>query len=846
LAKKKDTTNSMTEVALTSSKRRLPWALGGLGLVFLAAGAVVIPLTEEAIRQGVKAVVVLSDKSEYKAQLTDIQSDYFVHIFNATNVNAALAGSAKIHFEMLSYEMEYREENFDFDWHRNKETLEYKSWWTYVPVDDMDSDQIVQVNAVYLAALADFGNSEEALFIGLSGLAVASVDATLDAYIYQVQLALLPTYLSTAPVDAVTLDWSGGTTDDAAALGFECASTSPSPSPPPSAEEVRQAFNASSPTSVVTQATFNAVWRDDLLTSTEPIAECLRQVLFSSSFASFVVPNATGWTYVKGAQFGSGALTEATLGGGAATVAAAPGSFELGLVVAPELFASYGVELDPETASTFLRVYSNDTENVRFATILFLSGLSLVDAAAQIISDPVFASTGVSFLNIVQYATYLYSYIPESYFLKGLVIGYLRDDPATLETDPRGETSLRLRPDGTGQFNSGLFTRRSPRELVFGYHDRIFDIVPENLASIPFAYYGLFGLQYASVEEQREADPPLIYEVKTGKGRIQKVREYTKWRNATVLSDRRSILGKDGGSFSCDTWEQQGYESCNVWLGDFTMTDMPVTQLGPFKEGNVKNNIKIWSTEMMRAVPFEYDDDVTVRGIKGRKYKVKEEDVAFTANCSLEPLRCDPSNAFYRAWNPSYILPMATVQGGARISMSFPSFGKVDEFYRRQTTGLPPFKQSSMGTFVVVEPLTGFFIHGHLRLQYCFDLDRNQLTSAVWTQLFESNPNVRDVLYWPLLWFDDTDKINKGPARSFRRNISLPRLLAFVFTIILLFVGLCFLVAAFVVDKWRRTNFAPTALEDKKDHDDDAAVDDDSKVAEPPHLAVEMVAPTTA
>lgn len=821
--------NKVDEVEVTKTKRWVVVALVAMGALCGILGAILIPVMENGIRQSVKDVIVISTKEEYDDQYTDIESDYVVHIWNATNLKRALDFGEKIHFEQLSYEMTYVEENFDFDWHHNRETLEYKSWWTYLPKDNsaerMATDQIVQVNGVYMASVADFGNSEQALFFGLSYLAVQSVSDLLDVYIANVQATLLPAYLSTAPsFDLVALHWAGL---GPPVLGFECSTTDGD------LDSAVNAWDPLSPTSVVNQTTYNIVWKDLVFdegdsSQKDSILSCLLQIKDSNSYAEWILGgNSTtllnGTDLVKGAQFGSGAVTLGTLG--SPTVAAQPGSFDAGYVVAMELFSSYDIELDAVAALNFLTVFSNAEENVRFATTLFLSDLPLLEAVEIVVNDPTFASTGLTRGNWVTYATYLYTYLPETYFLKGLIIGYLRRDPSTLATDPRGLTSLDLLDDGTGQFNSGLFTRRSPNEILFGYHDRIFDLVPQELASIPFTFSGTLGVQYDSPEAQRDANVPLIYEVKTGKGRIHKAGEYVMWRNVSKgLTTRDSFPRKDGSTFKCSSWEQQGYESCNIWLDKFTMNDMPINQLGPFKEGNIEQNIKFWSTEVMRAVPFEYDKDVTVRGIKGRKYKVKEEEIAFTANCTLEPTRCNPENEFYRVWGPSYILPMATTAGGTKLSVAYPAYGKVDEFYRQQTTGLPPYDSSRMGTFVVVEPLTGFFIHGHLRLQYCYDLDVRQLTSSIWENLFAPNPNVLNVLYWPLLWFDDTDIIERKTARRFRRNVYLNRTLALSFTIILLVIAVgCFIAAAVVHRRSRQTPVIaqPTLDDDDKDPDDD-------------------------
>ena len=75
---------------------------------------------------------------------------------------------------------------------------------------------------------------------------------------------------------------------------------------------------------------------------------------------------------------------------------------------------------------------------------------------------------------------YLNQYLPYDFLLKGFVVGYLRDG-MTATTDPTGldAASLTLRADGTGSKNGGLFTRRTLREIVYGYEDPLLELLGE-------------------------------------------------------------------------------------------------------------------------------------------------------------------------------------------------------------------------------------------------------------------------------------------------------------------------------------------------------------------------------
>lgn len=128
---------------------------------------------------------------------------------------------------------------------------------------------------------------------------------------------------------------------------------------------------------------------------------------------------------------------------------------------------------------------------------------------------------------------------------------------------------------------------------------------------------------------------------------------------------------------------------------------------------------------------------------------------------------------------------MATVQGGYPTSMTKPALGEMDEQYRSYLfDGLPDYDEATMGTYVIIEPLTGFFISGRKRLQYCTDLTYESL-GVYWPQLFHRSP----VLHFPVVWFDEGYNIDSKDARQFKSSVYVTRLQAKVWTILLVLIG---------------------------------------------------------
>ncbi|KAJ8604486.1 hypothetical protein CTAYLR_000978 [Chrysophaeum taylorii] len=478
----------------------------------------------------------------------------------------------------------------------------------------------------------------------------------------------------------------------------------------------------------------------------------------------------SNYTDPVAAQFGFGGPTRAY---GVESVL----SFSSFSLVAPEIHFWTGELANESVARQFLDNFSQPS-SAAFATA----------STEERLEYP-----GVTMENMDAVYEFLYSYLPEKLFMYDYVVGYERLE-GTAETDPLGLSSLRY----SGSLNSGLFTRRSPWEMLFGYHDVIFDLIPQSMVSRALEYAGLLGLQYDSPESQAAANPPLVYRDLTGKKNYKKVRQYTMWRNTTYVHTRDQFPRKDGTRMTCETWRVQGYESCAIWLEPLDFLSRVKVQVAPFREHSVKKYITLWAPEILRPIKFEYEKNVVVRGIASRKYVVHDDGLR-TANCEEDP-KCNPKNAVYRMQGPSYVATMATSQGGAPASVSRPVLGQMLEKYRSDLfDGLPDYDEAKHESFFVLEPLTGFFIKGKLRLQYNWDLNKSFLVADVWQPIFDRS----DTLYWPFLWFDENDKLARSTARKFKQYVYLPRTLALAFTIIFLVCGAAMIAYALYLHRYK-------------------------------------------
>lgn len=687
--------SSDTRCSCSQTSRSISCALSGLLLIAIAGS--VISIQRAVVRREVKATVRMDSRSKFESYVEQPDEDYDVYIWNITNLDDVLALGEKPRLEEIKFPMKEKEINFDLQFLDDHDQFEYKSWWTYVPKNDevaaaMNESNIVQLNPVYLASVAELGGTEQAMFVALSHLALQGVVSILQGVVDQAKPLFEQAYATETGMENVDLD---------------------------SADYVRYATGT----------------------------------------------NLTSWDEVVAAQFGQGLLTRRYFG----LDSVLPIVGDDIVLVAPELFGAFGEVMSTDDAVAFLANFSQPN--------------SFYNASVE---DKL-RYPGVTMSNLPVIMDYLYSYITETMFLKGFVVGYYRLE-GTHVSDPRGESSLYL-VDGLGKHNSGMFTKRSANEMLFGYHDRIFDLLPQNFSTQALVYGGILGPSFEGPEEQVAANSPLIYREWTGKKNYKKTRQYTMWRNTTFILDRDEYPTPTGSSFSCDTWEAQGYESCKIWLEPIEFTDVAKDQVEAL---NPRKNYRVWVPEVLRVIDITYERDTHVRGVRGRKYVVKESSLV-TADCDAEPNSCNPENAVYRMQGPSYHAPMYTARAGAPNSVTRPALGQMDQRYRDLFEGLPDYDQAKHEAYITIEPITGFFIEGKLRLQNSWDLTSEQHSS--WPALFVRS----DVLYFPYLWFDKNDKISRSSARSFKKTVYVYRALALALAVIFACIGVCLLIAAAVL-----------------------------------------------
>jgi hypothetical protein len=492
-----------------------------------------------------------------------------VHAYNVTNLKAVLDAGAKPKLEKVAVALTHVEEGSDLKWLDGGDAYEFSRRSTYVARDAaeearLDNTEVVGLNPAYLATIASYG-SEGAMLQNLSHVAVTKVAEVLDAFITTERLAAVTTYLNAVAVDllatglaldgsavwqsveSVARQWGGGSvlggplsSLDEKYTTFEASGVSE--------ETALMLWDASHQYSLLTEAGVSA-WTAAL--SGDGAAEIAAAVPESSAvlawlsalvdetnayYFAYVAPTlsdeaATSWRDLRGQQFASGAVTQKLYG------VASVLSLQLdGVVVAPE-FPVYA-------AATGITISMTAAEANAFLDTGSLPSSATADA-------------------------YLNQYLPRDFLLKGFVVGFLRDG-MTATTDPTGldTASLTLRADGTGYKNGGLFTRRTLREIVYGYEDPLLELLGEaSYGGALNATTGRFGFR-------------------TGKRHLSDVGKYALWRGTT----------------------------------DVEAIGLRKAQAKPF---HAKGSITVWSDELLRPVTFRSGAKTTVKDIEARNYHVE-------------------------------------------------------------------------------------------------------------------------------------------------------------------------------------------------------------------------------
>uniref|UniRef100_A0A1B6DBG4 Uncharacterized protein n=1 Tax=Clastoptera arizonana TaxID=38151 RepID=A0A1B6DBG4_9HEMI len=251
--------------------------------------------------------------------------------------------------------------------------------------------------------------------------------------------------------------------------------------------------------------------------------------------------------------------------------------------------------------------------------------------------------------------------------------------------------------------------------------------------------------------------------------------------------DKFAWFYKRNGSHTPDGWFNMntGAHSIND-IGSMTSWNFsPKSKFYPDKCGQVSGStgdmfppgqkrdtaIRMYSIDLCRTLPFEYDSDSDVQGLTGYRYTA--------GNQFLDSGNIDPTNSCYCNGDcvPSGLLNVSACRFGAPVFVSFPHFYFADPQLLDDVEGMHPDKEKHQFYFTL-EPVTGIPIEVKARLQI------NLLLQPIRNiGIYKQVPT----LFMPILWVDQSIQITDElalPLRVFLMCREWSNLLAVAFLIV--------------------------------------------------------------
>ncbi|XP_068719309.1 lysosome membrane protein 2-like [Montipora capricornis] len=306
-------------------------------------------------------------------------------------------------------------------------------------------------------------------------------------------------------------------------------------------------------------------------------------------------------------------------------------------------------------------------------------------------------------------------------------------------------------------WNVKLFQRKNVHELIWGYTD----VLLGTLVSFKTKECPSSATEGASSFVQLQYNNTYygISAVNTGQDDIQKVGQFTMWRNQRHLT----------------WWSDQFANMINGTDG---------TQFAP----SIKREdaLYVFSPDICRSMSFKYESTVRFKQIELFRFLMPRD--ALKSGDIYPPNKgfcvapgCLPSGLM----NISLCKPM-----NPPVVISGPHFYQGNESLLKTVNGLHPMK-SAHETYLDVEPLTGIVMRAVKRVQVNVALESvDTLTET--TGKFKS-------VFLPVLFLEESAEITDEKAEEFRNNVYKSLIICKVVEYFLIATGLLCLLAAFVL-----------------------------------------------
>ncbi|XP_045421193.1 platelet glycoprotein 4-like [Lemur catta] len=266
--------------------------------------------------------------------------------------------------------------------------------------------------------------------------------------------------------------------------------------------------------------------------------------------------------------------------------------------------------------------------------------------------------------------------------------------------------------------NSSMFQTRTLKEILWGYKDPFFSLIPNPVSTTLGVYY-----PYNNTVDG-------VYKVFNGKDNISKVAIIDTFNGKKNLPYWRSycsmINGTDGASFP------------------------------PFIEKS--RVLYIFSSALCRSFYVVFESDVDLKGIPVYRFIPPSKTFA-------SPTENPDNHCFYNISNNSAFYGILDVSQcrGIPVYISRPHFLHASPDVSEPIEGLNP-NEEEHGTYLDVEPITGFTLRFSKRMQV------NILVKPV--QTIEALKGLKKNYVVPIFWLNETGTIGDEKAEMFKHQVT--------------------------------------------------------------------------
>ncbi|KAK1135190.1 hypothetical protein K0M31_007961 [Melipona bicolor] len=250
-------------------------------------------------------------------------------------------------------------------------------------------------------------------------------------------------------------------------------------------------------------------------------------------------------------------------------------------------------------------------------------------------------------------------------------------------------------------------------------------------------------------------------------------------KNITRLGDITSYMGKRVQTI----WNS---ESCNTVKGTDTITWPPLIEPLPF--------VSTFIPELCRTVEADYVGDVSVHGLTGSRFVMKERVWLDTSQCYCLKMNNVPKCL------PQGLIDMSECQK-MPVILSEPHFLHGDPQLLKYAGGLSP-NEETHATYIIIEPYTGTPLSGQKKTQLNLYLER---------QPVELLSNVSEG-YFPLMWCENGNTPSLDEIAFTYQIIRLRNVLQYL-SIVPLMIGIHLTFMALLYCNCTKRKIGPTFAE---------------------------------